>query len=99
MNKIVTILVLLLSYYNGNSQTPELADEYWNKAEKAVELEDWENAAKWYEKSAEVEKKSPTPRLEDLVFELNNAAFYYNKNKNYNREYPDKNVLFCIVFL
>ena len=86
MKNFRTILILLLfCALNGYSQTHALADEYWSKAKKAEVLEDWENTAILFEKSAEAEKKSPNPRLEDLVFALQNAAFYYNKNKNYDK--------------
>ena len=79
------LLVLLFCTYKGYSQTYELADEYWAKAKNAEDVEDWESAAKWYEKSAEAEKKSPSPRLEDLGIELSNASFYYAKIGNYDK--------------
>ena len=62
MKNIITLL-FLATVVLGYAQTHELADEYWDKAEKQKDLGNWEDAAKLYEKSAEAEKKSPNPRL------------------------------------
>jgi CHAT domain-containing protein len=86
MKNLKIILIVFLFYaYNGYSQTHELADEYWNKAVKAEENKDWENAAILFEKSANAEKKSPNPRLEELSIALNNSAFYYRKAEKYDK--------------
>lgn len=84
MKKLLLLIVLFVSAISF-SQTPELADEYWDKAEKAVEIKDWENAALFYEKSVEAVKKCETPRLRDLMASLNNSAFYYKKVNDYDK--------------
>jgi tetratricopeptide (TPR) repeat protein len=87
MKKNLTLLFLTISLFSF-SQTHEIADEYWDKAKKAEAIEDWENAAILFEKSAEAEKKSPNPRAEDLGIELNEASFYYAKISNYDKALP-----------
>lgn len=84
MKKTITLLYLLISFISY-TQTHELADEYWNKAEIAREKEDWENAAILFEKSAEAEKKSPNPRQKDLSFELSRAASSYTNVEEYKK--------------
>ena len=62
-----------------NAQTPSIADSLWNEAEKAAESKEFMKAAQLYELSAEAEKKSRTPRQEDLYYALRGASYYYNE--------------------
>lgn len=74
------LIFTLLPFYIIQSQTHKLSDEFWSKAERAKDQNNWGNAALLYEKSAEAEEKSFNPRVEELAIALNNAAFYHHKN-------------------
>ncbi len=81
----LSVLLVLLICATAYSQSRELADKYWNMAEKLKKEGRYLEAAQMYAKSAEAEKKSPNPRLVYLTKELNQAGDSYFKVGQYNK--------------
>jgi CHAT domain-containing protein/Tfp pilus assembly protein PilF len=59
------------------SQSRELANKYWNKAQKFKEQRRYLEAAEMFEKSAEAERKSHHPRLDWLAAEVGWAGYFF----------------------
>ncbi len=82
---ILTALLLLGSFTTSYAQSTQLADQYWIQAEAAKKKGRYLEAAQLYEKSADAEKNSPNPRLENLVLELLSAGYFYSRTDQYGK--------------
>jgi len=67
----------------SHSQSAELADQYWEQAEALKEQGAYLEATRMYEKSAQVEKASPQPRVAYLVLELGWAGLCLEQVSRY----------------
>lgn len=78
VNLIVLMFFLVLfSCSHVYAQSHQLADEYWNKAMELKNQDKYLEAAKMFEKAAQAEKASPSPRMKALTVQLNTAGHFY----------------------
>ena len=68
-----------------SAQSYKLSDEYWNKANELQKQGKYLDAAKMFEKSAQAEKASPSPRMEELAYALNDAGYCYSLVGQYDK--------------
>lgn len=78
----IVLLVLIFFQFKSISQTPQEADAFYNKAVEFYEKGDYINAAKMYEKAAEIEKQLTPLNSEDLAYELQNSGMCYMLGEN-----------------
>jgi len=77
-------LVLFTSPF-VSAQSYKLANEYWDKANELEKQGKYLEAAKMFEKSAQTEKASPSPRMQALTAQLNQAGYYYTLVGQYDK--------------
>ena len=92
---ITFLMVIICSI--GFSQSAYLADKYLDKAQSLQKQHKYNEAAQMYEKSAEAEKASPKPRLEDLsagLIQAGNCYFQIGQYEKAIKNYEESLAIF-----
>jgi len=88
MNRKISIIYCLLVFIffvSCSAVKVEIAEDYWYKAKSLEQQGRYLEAAKMFEKSAEIEETSGESRLTDLSAALNSAAFMYYEVGQYDK--------------
>ena len=79
MKMLLFIALFLTAIFNCNAQTKQQADQYYNEATTLYQQKKYLAAAELFMKSAETERKTEQPSIDDLVLELQNAGMCYSQ--------------------